>query len=228
MKLNASVSKYFIFLCVLLAPLPACSGHPAQYSAEAIEAWVVDAETKEPLADVIVVANWQLYIGRIDGRHPSGQLMVMETVTDQGGHFSFPAWGPMRRPFNTFLDDRDPQILLFKPSYEFRGLSNPTKSYVNKRSVRRSIWDGKAIELNRFGGGMNEYARRLGFLMTSLGFIEEDCNWKKVPKILLALRPEQEKLRKKGIIRTFYSPDYLPVDEDKCGSVKEFFQGYQP
>ena len=53
------ISFIFIrFLAVLcLLPLSACG---ETYSAEAIEAWVVDAETGQPIEGVVVAANWQL------------------------------------------------------------------------------------------------------------------------------------------------------------------------
>lgn len=58
-----------------LAAVPACAT-PIRYSAEPIEAWVVDAETKQPLDGVVVTANWQLKEGTFGGSVQVGQLMV--------------------------------------------------------------------------------------------------------------------------------------------------------
>jgi len=186
MKKFTSLSACPLCFIALLLLLPACSDLPDQYSAEAVEAWVLDSETKEPLADVIVVANWKLHAGSLDGRKPGGQLMVMETVTDKDGRFSFPAWGPKRRPFNTFLHDSDPLILLFKPGYEYEGLQNPLKSYVNNDPVRRSIWNGKTIEVQSFKGSLDSYMNHLSSTDTSIRSIvgyDKGCLWKKIPEL---------------------------------------------
>ncbi|NIR44012.1 MAG: hypothetical protein GWN83_08465, partial [Gemmatimonadetes bacterium] len=69
---------YRIVLLAAALSLQAC--YPITYSAEEIEARVVDAGTKEPLEGVIVTANWQL-VGGWEGHTPKGQMKVMETVT---------------------------------------------------------------------------------------------------------------------------------------------------
>ena len=83
------------------------------YTAEPIEAWVVDPETNQPLQDVIVVAHWQLK-GGLEGGNRVGQMMVMETVTDAQGRFYFPGWGPKFRPLNGELKTGSPRIAAFQ------------------------------------------------------------------------------------------------------------------
>src|SRR5437879_7785045 len=79
-------------LFTALLPLSACGGMPV-YRAAPIEAWVVDADTNEPLEGVIVTANWQLVSGTLAGGEvPKGQLMVMEAVTDKDGGFYVEDW----------------------------------------------------------------------------------------------------------------------------------------
>ena len=60
--------------CILLAfamlPLQGCS---RDYSATAIEAWIVDTETKQPLEGVVVVADWKLEFGLEGGQSAEGQ-----------------------------------------------------------------------------------------------------------------------------------------------------------
>jgi hypothetical protein len=86
------------------------------YWAEAIEAWVVDADSGRPLDGVIVVAHWELRYGLEGGG--THQLMVMEAVTDQQGRFHFPAWGPKEipksLPSEARLKDGDPVLLLYR------------------------------------------------------------------------------------------------------------------
>jgi len=226
MTSNKTLLRLFILLGIFIV-LPICADYPREYSAEAIQAKVVDAKTKKPLEGVIVTANWQLESGNVGGVIYVGQMMVMETVTDKDGKFTFPAWGP--KPLKKgLLLNHDPQLLLFKPGYRYLSLQNTFEDKMYLKPVRRSEWDGKMIELKPFKGMMEEWANQLGFLITSLRFVEDDCNWKKTPRIILALDGEKERLRKAGIIRTFYSISYLPTDEKKCGSPQEFFRGYQP
>jgi hypothetical protein len=100
--------RFLIFLLTATLPLAACAaGPPSRYSAESLEAWVVDDETSQPLEGVNVVAHWALF----GGMHTDvvGQLMVMETVTDAQGRFFFPAWGPKKRP-QGFLWYADPTL----------------------------------------------------------------------------------------------------------------------
>jgi hypothetical protein len=114
--------RFLICLLMVTLPLTACAaGPPSTYSAEVLEAWVMDEETNQPLAGVHVVAHWALY----GGMHTDmvGPLMVMETVTDAQGRFFFPEWGPKKRP-QGFLWYADPTLLLFKSGYTFKHLSN--------------------------------------------------------------------------------------------------------
>ncbi|BAV33337.1 hypothetical protein SCL_1022 [Sulfuricaulis limicola] len=226
-------------LCLLFMfmALPACAAeYPPTYSAEAIEAWVIDAETKKPIEGVIVTANWEL-VGGFEGNTPVGQMKVLETVTDKDGKFTFSAWGSEPRK-KGYLRNRDPQFLLFKPSYEYRRLVNEVSSKISMASLRRSEWNGKTIGMKLFKGTQEEYAEhiyRLGSDMDSmLDFArgDKDCNWKKTPRMLTALHKmslhfEAQGTKLKGwrlgqrIIRT----DDIPHNA-KCGSVEEFFRSY--
>ncbi len=235
----------FLLLGLLMAQ-PACSGLPDSYSAEAIEARVVDADTKKPLEGVVVTANWQLFYSTVGGRVHGGQLMVMEAMTDKDGKFSFPAWGPKKVPKykpqegdvwiahipflvpDSYLDNRDPQLLLFKPGYAYQGLQNETLSTTDHSPMRRSMWNDKTIELKPFKGSLEEYAKHLSFLMTDLRFIEDDCRWKQTPRMILALQKQSDMFKASGISRTLYSVDYLPTNETQCGSPKDFFRSFRP
>ncbi len=211
-------------------------GSPFGYRAEAIEAWVIDTDTKKPLQGVIVTANWQLE-GGWEGHYPMGQLRVMETVTDKAGRFSFPAWGP-KRPKKGTLKSKDPQLLFFKPNYKFLGLRNAFRKARDWQPVRRSDWHGKTIELKKFNGSTVEYARNFEQLNHELEFATrqpKDCNWKDIPRTIRAMRDESKSLQEKGM-RNVYSIDWHLILNDenfvkrggaKCGSPKEFFQNYQ-
>jgi hypothetical protein len=225
-------TSFLLFIGLLLlgsAPLQACAFvPPPMYSAEAIEAWVVDEQTGHPLDGVVVVAHWALR-GGVFSKNTIGQLMILETVTDAKGRFAFPAWGPKLRPVTGFLHNRDPAILLFKTGYHPRGLENDATEQVNTSAVRRSEWNGKTIKFKKFEGSLAEYARRLIFFDTDLGFIQHgrNCEWKEIPRLLMALDQQEKSFRDQKVAYSLLSIDYLP-DQDKCGSAREYFRSYRP
>jgi len=216
------------FIATALLPLVACAG-PLTYSAEGIEAKVIDADTKKPLEGVVVTANWQLEEGTFGGNVAAGQLMVMEAVTDTNGVFRFAAWGPKTGAKGHLVSD-DPQLLLFKSGYEYRRLSNQYSGdrELRLRPVRRSDWNGRVIALKRFKGTEKEYARHLGFLSTSLETIAmSDCEWKRIPQMLLAIKALKAIFRRSDTRESLIGADYVPTNEKRCGSPDEFFRKYQ-
>ncbi len=206
---------------LILLALPACAVS-LTYSAEAMEAKVIDADTKQPIEGVVITANWQLEQGTVGGNIQVGQLMVLEAVTDKEGRFSFPAWSP-KTVWQSFLVNDDPQLLLFKPGYEYRRLNNPYSSdrELRLRSVRRSSWNGKTIELKPFKGTVEEWASHLSFLHTSIRSILSggECEWKKMPRMMVALDKQEKLFREKHIYSPLYSIADLP--NAKCGSPRE-------
>lgn len=224
------MKRAFVALAsICLTPLCACA---VTYRAEPIEAWVVDAETKQPIEGVVVTANWELETGTLGGNVPAGQLMVMETVTDRKGRFYFPAWGPkdtpatMPNPLKSapHLVNRDPHILLFKPGYRWVGLENDFSADYNKGEVRKSQWSGKTIPVERFRGTPREYYTHLD-LMPLAGLIE-DCGWKNIPRLLIAVSRQSDEFRREGVPELYSVDRYIPTDEKKCGSPREFFKAY--
>ncbi len=212
------------FLFAMLIPLQACS---LVYKAEPIQAWVVDGETNQPLEGVIVVAHWQLK-GGLEGGNPVGQMMVMETVTDAKGRFYFPGWGPKPRSLKGRLKTRSPGILLFKSGYEYKDLENE----LNNESLRgelkqplRSDWDGKTIKMERFGGTMEEYADHLlSFNISVQSIYRENCEWKNIPRLSVAMHKQEKIFRKEQILNSLHSIEDLP--NKGCGSASEFFKEY--
>ena len=228
---------FFILTC--LATLPACAS--LMYSAEPIDAKVIDADTKQPLEGVIVIANWELRgPATAGGSAPIGQLRVMETVTDKDGQFSFPAWGP--KPARGALLNRDPQLLLFKPGYRYRGLENEFRDGMELEPLRRSEWNRKTIALKPFKGTIEEWIKNFESLNNDLEHIAadqpEECNWKKLPRTIVAMFNERKALERKGINpHTLSSLDKRLLVNDEyytkkgcsaCGSPKEFLRNYQP
>ena len=241
-----------LFLSLLLSglfilALPACAtGYPSEYAAEAIEAWVIDAETKQPLEGVIVVAHWELEGGIHLG--VMGDLEVLETVTDKNGRFHFPAWGPKKLPrglpHNARLTANDPELLLFKGGYKFDMLSNPGTMAALKGQggpVRRSQWNRKTIELSPFK--VTAYRPKYEDNFESFnGELEriaardpKACGWKKIPNTIRAMNLERRRMVEQGVNpntlstidnRLITNDDYF-TKQGGCGSPKEFFGGFQ-
>ena len=223
-----------VFLLIALCPLQACMW----YSAEAIEAWVVDAETNKPIEGVIVVAHWQLY----GGLHPddAGELTILETVTDKAGRFHFPAWGP--KFANARLAWMDPEILLFKSGFKYERIANELIFAALSDmgpSLRRSRWNGKTIKMEKFEGSLEKY---LGNFTDFNRVLEEvavrdpkECNWKKLPHSIRTISLERKRLeslriRPYGIStidERLLANDIYYIKEGGCGSPKEFFGGFQ-
>jgi hypothetical protein len=250
-------NPFFIsLLSGLLATLPACAG-PLKYSADPIEAWVMDAETKQPLENVIVVAHWELETTSRIVPHQTnsvGSLMILETATDKNGRFYFSAWGPKWHLGSGNLTDSDPELIFFKSGYKYLRVSNsrylrPAKySDVGKPSgteskpsgsKRISFWRGERIELKPFRGTTEEYAESFKDFNRELDSIisrrPEDCEWKKIPRTIIAMMHERKALEDKGIRYAFSIDQQLLISDEyfskkggsECGSPKNFIKGLE-
>ena len=225
-------SGMFPSVCALL--LLYCGTSAAlEYSAKAITARVVDAETKEPLEGVVVVAHWQLN-GGLEGWSPLGELMVMDAVTDQNGTFHFPAWGPKKIPkgldWNARLKDLDPQLLLFKSGYRWQELSN-SKSMEQMShkgpAVRSSDYDGKTIELEKFKGTPQEYWKHIEYFHISwLQPLQHHCAWKGMPRMVVALDQESKRVGPTGFVDDLRRSEQENVREG-CGTFAEFLREHE-
>lgn len=221
-------SKFNVFLSIAVFAL--LQGCATTYSAQSIEARVIDAETREPLAGVNVVAHWVLSFGVEGGLQTD--MKLMETVTDKEGKFYFPAWGPepipAGLPWEARMKNQDPEIILFKSGYMWRALSNEILGpYPDAGpSVRTSEWHGKTIELKRFEGNLERYGSMISGVITGVSYGR--CRWKLIPRMLVTLTKEKGRLRQQGIYSsppTIRDIEGSSIGQD-CGSVQEFFKEY--
>jgi hypothetical protein len=120
MATGRNVSRYkrpFYWTASVLLVMVLLRGYVTFYFANAIEAWIIDAETRKPVEGAVVVARWTLeYEGGADY-----DMVVLETVTDKNGRFTFPAWGPQPKPVSLPWDARlkyaDPEVKFYKFGY---------------------------------------------------------------------------------------------------------------
>jgi hypothetical protein len=156
--------RAFVVATLLLVPGPAAAEVMCDwffrclYESPGFRFRVVDAETKQPLADVHALAEWVM-----EGSHGrSGPLMVQDAVSGADGWLRFPAWGPTRGYRTGLVLNLDPGITLFKPGYKTRLLQNayPPETTETTR-VRHFGEDGKDIALEPFGGTPREWVLHL-------------------------------------------------------------------
>ena len=227
MRFCAFVKRLVIFATAFLwLPLTGCA---TVYHAEAIEGWVVDAETGKPLEGVIIVAHWELK-GGLEGGIPIAELQILETVTDANGRYFFPAWGPTVIPPTGYLGGDSPGLMLFKSGYRSRGFSN---LYSETYGTSTFFYNKKTLKLERFRGTPAEYAEHLSSLSSSLekvgyrvGYESGDwCGWKSFPRMLRALDKLEVEFRaagvRQGTVVSFLKTNEARVREKGCGSVSE-------
>ena len=191
-RLNAT--KYFIVMITALA-LNAC-GSP-YYTSDPIEAWVVDADTGQPIEGAVVTANWQLVGFALDtGGSKRGQLAVMETTTDVNGRFFIPGFTKLNLSLGE-LREQDPQILIFKPGYRYIGGGNDyTMGASFPGPHRKSQLSGKRLQMSKADPDPRKQAIDLTSLSTNLANIWNSGDGPSIQKMLRALACESERLVK--------------------------------
>ncbi len=206
------------------ALLSSCAGLEV-FDFKSIDAQVVDADTGAPIEGAIVVANWQLIGGTLDGPRNRGTLDAKETLTDKDGRFHFDAF-TKRNPTSYDLYNQDPKIVIFKPGYQrFVHRNNyPADRHMNPVGyVRASQLDGQKVKLKKFSGDTGEYGFSLGSLAIEIQFAyeEQNCWWKKTPLMILAIDSESRRLIKSGIP---YGRRIHQVNGGACGDPAAFFK----
>ena len=198
--------RLFATICVLLLPLSACALFPKNYHGAPIEGWVVDKDTKEPIVGVSVFIRWELYAGLHYDR--IGDLLVMETVTDEDGRYVFDAWGPLKAKKGE-LSISTPHLVFFKLGYLSRSAHNEHDPDSHRQKIRGSDWNGKTIEISKNSYSIERYARHTRYLGSLINpYPGDPCVWQKVPIFtaqIIKLRDQLDK-HKLGI--------YLPSDQE--------------
>lgn len=205
------------------------------YFSSSIETWVVDAETGKPIEGVVTVAHWEL-----EGWHgATGQLLVMEAITDENGHFYFPWWIRLYFPLRGHLVNHDPRLLLFKNGYEHKELQNWPYSNYNRTPFRHSDWNGKTVKMEKVSGDLTRKIEDFASFNRSLHSIlrhdGDECLWKKFPKTLKVIKKQDSIFDSSGYKSLPQHWLYFSLVEDLklnekyfrdkgCGSVEEFLR----
>ena len=187
-----------LFFVMPLMPSP----WPPFYWAWPVHGQVVDGDTGAPLEGVIIAAHWELE-GPWGGL--AKQLAVMEAVTDREGRFTFRWWRPrLRWPLWELLRSDAPTLLFFKSGYHTGGCNNDVFAHYGLATLGpfpSSDCEGAVTKLKKFQGSEQEYAENLRDLDHDLEFAfnENDCSWKKIPHMLVAMDRERKRLEAKGV-----------------------------
>lgn len=179
------------------------------YSAKPIEAWIIDAETRKPVEGAVVVARWKLVYGLEGGGRYD--WVVLETVTDKNGRFTFPGWGPRVIPtallWQAKMEGDDPDIKFYK--FGYAGVKH-TQSMADKTFRRPNlddyVWGGTSVREWYLKGETLEYIPAKGDLkLLTQDLYEFDfnlnhirgggCEYIYVPRALNAVKNAYEILR---------------------------------
>lgn len=183
-KVVAAVAAALFLLYVL--------GDPPIYFAKPIYGKVVNKQTGEGLAGVVVLAEWKPYHIGIGHGGTAGSIKTSEAVTDSKGKYFIPAWGPRLRSPLSYMSGQDPELRYFKGGFYPEGRSNGMSSYEtrDKKLLLTSEWDGKVIELKPFDGAdWEEYAWRLSNTWQMGSSCLRDC-----PRLVIALEAENKRV----------------------------------
>ena len=194
---------------------PNTSFLPSLYSAPALEAWIVDADTKQPVEGVVVAASWQSETHTYGGRYPGEVIHIMEAITDAKGHFSIPGWGPVLVK-RGHVEEESPKLIVFMPGYEFLTLWSETGG--PSGTNYRAAWNKTRIDIKRSEKATLKQLERLTSELRYVIEKPEECRWRLLPKMILTIR--QSRLELKAIGQTPFAWQTL---DERIASNADFF-----
>lgn len=219
----------FIVLWILISSLSACANFPRIYSGKSVHGWVIDAKTKQPIKDVVVVEIWELYghdsILQMEG-DINGYVHIAETLTDKNGYYEFSDWGP-KFTMNGRMDKWSPQLIFYKFGYDDVRHQNHVSGNLHPDNTV-SEHSGEKVVLARNEGSPKEYEKAIGSLDDVLrlwsyrkGF---ECQWVNVPRFAAELIKLSNFFRENRVNNSF--PRLTSFPEKKCGDRDQMLKDY--
>lgn len=212
-----------LFAFVLLS---SCTTEHTKHTSAPIRGKIVDAVTKQPLAGVNVMVTWSVY--SVTHKHFEGYLEVKEAVTNEKGEFLIEGWGLTENPFSGALTDDEPKMLIFKPWYQEKYLSNSppdfSKAYDEIAPEQLGFyWDNKTIDLKPVDDH-EKYVAFIGSLQTALIDIYHGkaCDWTKAPRMILATSQFFKSLLNDGYQVSTMGISYIYRNEG-CPTIESVF-----
>jgi hypothetical protein len=185
--------KALYSLCIAIAALFMVSGCAAKYTikTESISGKVVDAETNEPIEDVIVIGYWPGFTFYFE-RNFVGPIELVEVITDKEGNYFFPGW--IKKNLDNSFRYGDPQMFFYKTGYEIEIVKNAFTMENFKQMPGyfhpwRAEWDGKKIKMKKFEGNNRAYREHLEGVHYSVNFRSMfiRCKYMNVPNLLITM-----------------------------------------
>ena len=119
---------FFLILPALSAtPVPA--GNYFRYDND-VQGKIIDGDTRQPLAGVVVMALWVTEHTRITIEPEERYYDYYETLTDENGEFMIPGKGR-----NFFRNMPPPKIRIYKAGYGIRGINFESTGYPSNLNV---------------------------------------------------------------------------------------------
>lgn len=189
---------------LLLLLLPSACGTPFVYLCAPISGQVLDAETKMPIEGAVVVGQWKLYRGGLDGPMYRGFLAIKETTTDKDGRYHFNGFIGFNPEVYELRDD--PLLIVFKGGYQAERIMKKYPDNTNRYYLgiyRNPNWNGDSISLKRLDTHDQDFFSHSakGFYLTlqvdlyDLTLNATNCEWTKIPRMILAMDVEKARLR---------------------------------
>ena len=220
------LSRIAVFLPMFLPVACGTADFAPVYRIAAIEAKAADSDTGQPIEGANVVAVYETSRAGFSGRLRGTVLEVMETATDAQGRFAFPAVTLVNSSVSESLQSSDPAVLIFKPRYvprEFRGNRDPRYG-INGQSVKMTRYSEEQLANPKtsFYRGADSF----------LDSVIQSCKWDRIPKTILAMTAEEERVRAANpgalvslptvTVLQGWSEGPRPI----CRSAAEFFRSY--
>jgi hypothetical protein len=225
--IGAKVARWsnLLALCASASLAAACAASgPQTYRADSVRGRVLDADTHQPIQGVNVVAHWSLRWPAGIESHGSGEIVLMEDVTDAQGRFSFPAWGPTpvsaEFPKSATMSEWSPRLVFFKPRYDRVYAFPPYVAHApNDRSQLLSTSTPEVVEMHKSSGNDLAYDAANGNILNGVKL--EGCRWTRIPRMMKTLVAESERMAQRGIgnflpsktsLRGMSAPECIDVD----------------
>jgi len=197
------------------------------FSADAITAYVVDADTGAPIAGANVLAMWVMKSGLEN--NTTNYAMVMEAVTDANGKFELPAWGPKNVSGRGQITALAPLFIILKSGYsQGRGANRSAEPAPFHMT---SDWNGKTFKLTRFDGTPDQYADYLGtYLIGDVeSLLRNGCHGMSFLRFLRALDLLSHELKARGVRTLLADAQHLSDSfASRCGPIVQYVRGAKP
>jgi hypothetical protein len=210
--------------------LGACAIPPLTYSAKPTTGRVVDASTREPVGNAVVVAMWDLEGGM--ERSTVANFKVFEAVTDSAGHFKIEGWGPEPVPTAGTLDKQDPSVIIFKPGYVPKVFPNtPYPLHREREALEQHNWlsNGETLEVEKSTGPFRYYVPKVeGLYSTFYNVLNNGsrCDWKRIPRTIRFMEDQEKKAEAQGIRTLFHVSAKELMERKQCAPFDAFDRSY--